>query len=112
MNKQFQILTWIYENQDCFPLKAGKIYQAYQETEGYEARQSNFSQLLSKLHDKELVEKVEYGTYNITEKGQNKVESYLYKDSEEIVRPEDYHDVVDELDRYSLEHIIHSDVRW
>jgi len=103
MNKQFQILTWIYENQENFPLKSGKIFQAYQETEGYDAQQANFSQLLSKLSDKNFIEKVEYGTYDITDKGARKVETFLYEDSEEIVRPENYSDMVDELDRYLLD---------
>lgn len=103
MNKQFQILKWIYQNRENFPLKSGKIFQAYQETEEYDAGQNAFSELLSKLYKKELVDKVDYGTYELTEKGENKVESFLYGDSEEIVRPENYGDVVDELSHFFLE---------
>ena len=103
MNKQFQILTWIYQNQENFPLKSGKIFQAYQETEDYDSRQNAFSDLLSKLTEKGFIEKVEYGTYDITDKGARKVETFLYEDTEDIVRPENYSDMVDELDRYFMD---------
>lgn len=105
MNKQFTLLDWIYDHKNIFPLKSGKIFQAYQETEGYEARQQNLSELLSKLHDKGLLDKPKYGHYDITGKGENKVLTLRGKDLDEIREPENYSDVVDELSSFFLERL-------
>jgi replicative DNA helicase Mcm len=103
MNKQFQLLTWIYENRPNFPLKSGKIYQAYQETENYEAAQNTFSELLSKLFEKNLLEKPGYATYDLTENGERLAKNYLGEEVDDVSRPEDYSDVVDQLDEFMLE---------
>jgi replicative DNA helicase Mcm len=100
MNKQFQLLTWIYENRPNFPLRAGKMFQAYQETEDYSSSQGAFSQLLTKLVEKNLLEKPKHNHYQITESGERLAKNHLGQDTEDISRPEDYGDVVDELDEF------------
>jgi replicative DNA helicase Mcm len=102
-NKQFQILEWVYENQDNFPLKSGKIFQAYQETENYEGRQNSFSELLSKLYNKGLLNKPNYGEYNISDRGIQRVEKFKGLNVDKYRRPDNYKDVVDELKAFLLE---------
>lgn len=103
MNKQFSILEWIYDNHNNFPLKSGKIYQAYQETEEYDAGQNSFSELLSKLHDKGFLEKLDYGVYDISENGENRVLTLRGKNLDEFKTPENYGEVVDELIAFLME---------
>lgn len=103
MNEQFSLLEWIYDNQENFPLKSGKIYQAYQETEDYDAGQNSFSELLSKLHDKGFLEKPDYGVYDISENGENRVLTLRGKDLDEFKTPENYEEVVDELIAFLME---------
>ena len=102
-NKQFQILEYMYENQAHLPIQSGKIFQAYRETEDYQGRQSSFSELISKLHDKGLVEKPAYGKYDINERGVQRVENLKGLDSERYRRPENYSDVVEALKAFLLE---------
>lgn len=103
-NKQFQILEWMYENQDVLPLQSGKLFQAYQETEGYEGQHNSFSELLSKLQgDKGLLDKPNYGEYEINEKGIQRVENLKGLNVEKYRRPDNYKDVVDELKAFLLE---------
>lgn len=103
MNTQNQLLIWIYRNENNFPLKAGRIYQAFQVTEDYNATQATFSEKLGKLESRNLLDKPDYGTYDINEKGVRYCKNLLNESTEELDRPEEYSDIVDRLDRFFLE---------
>ena len=96
VNKQTSVLQWVFENRDNFPLKSGKVFQAYQETESYQKTQQGFSELLSKLTDKGYLEKPEYATYDISEKGINRIKT-LRDQTLEVNRPNDFEELVEEL---------------
>ena len=100
MNKQFELLTWIYDNRDNFPMGNGQIFENFKEDKDYGGSQGNLSELLTKLKNKGRLEKPEYGKYDITDKGENIVENYRQDGNKELVRPENYGEVVRELEEY------------
>jgi len=57
-------------------MKSGKMFENFKEETDYEGKQGSFSELVSKLKAKGRIENVEYGVYDITDKGENIVEKY------------------------------------
>lgn len=97
VNRQMEVLGFLYDNQEALPLKSKYLYQAYTEISGYTGNQGNMTELLSKLHEKHLVEKPEYGSYDISDRGVNKVETLRGIQDEGVQRPENYGEIVEEL---------------
>lgn len=103
MNKQIELLGFLYENKSALPLKSRKLFQAYSEITGYTGAQGSFTELLSKLHEKKLVEKPEYGVYAISDRGVNKIETLRGLQDEGVELPENYGEIVEELTFYMME---------
>jgi len=97
------LLQFLYDNRAVLPLKSLHLFQAYCEIEEYTGSQGSFTELMSKLHEKNLVEKPDYGVYDIDERGINKVETLRGLENQGIARPEGYGDIVEELTFYFME---------
>ena len=102
MNTQNKLLLWIFHNRDNFPLNAGRAFQAYQETEGYQGKQASFSEMISKLQARNLVEKPEYATYDISSRGIKFCLNLLERNTKEFERPENYGAVITEISDYLM----------
>lgn len=101
MQKQIEVLTWIYEEcQDDLPLRSAELLQRFEDSKGYNSTNQNFNKLLNKLEDRELLEKPEYGQYDLTEKGKNFAEYKLNPEAVEVQKPEDYDDLTKELEDF------------
>lgn len=103
VNRQFDVLTWLYENQEALPLESGKIWEAYTELRDADIAQSTFSQTISKLKEKGVVDKPTFREYDINERGIQRVENLKGLDTDKYRRPDNYKDVVDELKAFLLE---------
>src|SRR6056297_1881227 len=93
----------MYDHQDHLPMSSGRIHQVVSETTDYSANNTALSQLLRKLKRDGLAESPNYGKYDISERGINKVESLRDVHSEKIVRPENYDEVLEELKAFIFE---------
>src|SRR6056297_2252075 len=93
----------MYDNQDHLPLGRAEIHQIISVTTEYPGSKSALSQLVTKLEEKGLVERPDYGKYEISKRGINKVETLRDVDSEKIVRPENYEEVLEELKAFIFE---------
>jgi len=100
VNKQDQVITWIYDHRETLPLKPGSLYNSYSEDQGYDASQSAFSKLTRKLLEKGHLEKPD-GEFDITEKGVRYSQSILTEDEDMV--PEDWQDVRTDLETFLLE---------
>lgn len=97
VNSQMDLLEFLYDNQSTLPFKSRKLFQAYCEIKNYTGNQGNFTELLSKLHEKGLVEKPSYGVYDISEHGVQKVETLRGLQEKGVELPEEYGEIVEEL---------------
>jgi replicative DNA helicase Mcm len=86
---QENILVWWYQHHSDETFSPAKGYTAYQEETDYEGEERTFSNLLLKLHDKQLLNKPRRGKYRLSEKGKNKADYFLNPDKYEKLDEED-----------------------
>jgi len=97
-------LTWIYErHEDELPLSTGELYEKFEEEKEYTGSKAAYSKMLGKLKDKGLLEKPEYGQYDLSDRGLKKAK-YLLGERDDVPenRPEDYGEVIHRLQDFVL----------
>lgn len=102
MNRQDQLLTWLYEKQDEIdsPASLSDLYEKFREDHDYDGSKPAFSKVLRKLASKDernLLDKPKRGHYEINERGENVAEMLLNPDEQEVEKPEDYRDIASDI---------------
>lgn len=105
-NRQKDLFLFLYEHRDDLPLQVKEIEARYNDEKDLDLAKSQFSRDLGKLSSppKEWLEKVGNGVYDLTDKGKARADRLINPEKYEGKVPEDYRDLVLELEEYLWEY--------
>jgi DNA replicative helicase MCM subunit Mcm2 (Cdc46/Mcm family) len=98
MDKQLEILTWWYEEHQNEKMKLQEARESFKSETGNEKEDSTINNHIGKLEDRELLDKPEYATYKLSDRGINKAKSIIEGESISDRRPESFKDKKQELE--------------
>lgn len=88
-----------YEQEEL-PLQLKILYDDYKESTDYDKSKPDFSQKLTKLVDRNLLDKPTTGVYELSDQGRKKADAVLNPDKFEGEKPKGFYDLVNELEMF------------